>query len=273
MNVPVSSDGVLKRAFCIAGVLSIAGLFSLAIDGPASTAGREFFARTSWKYVFWEWAELFGDGIGVILYTLVIFIAFRESRPYLPRVLICAFGAGLLADLIKVFVVRLRPRAFHLDGSAFDSILGFRPWLAMQDARFVWDSATQSFPSAHTATAFGFAVGLGWLFPRARLLFVALASLVACQRVVVGANFPSDVLVGAAVGCAFAACCLDRDVIAWRMDAWEATLRMGRWRAQEASGSACCVPIAEVEETLAVDSKLTRQQKLTGWKESRARSA
>ena len=144
LNVPVSADGVLKRAYRVAGVLCLAALLALAVDGPVSDAGRGFFARTSWRYVFWEWAELFGDGIGVILYTLVIFMASRAARPYLPRVLICAFGAGLSADLVKVFVVRLRPRAFHFDGNAFESVLGFRPWLAVQDARFALDSATQS---------------------------------------------------------------------------------------------------------------------------------
>ena len=87
------------------------------------------------------------------------------------------------------------------------------------------DSGLQSFPSAHTATAAGLAMGLAWLFPRGRWMFSALAALVACQRVVVGAHFPSDTMVGAAVGCVVAACFIDRRVLGPHFDAWEARQR------------------------------------------------
>ncbi len=238
MKAPVSVDGMLKQACRVAAGLVLLGLVALVVDVPVSVAGRGLVARTPWGYAFWEWAELFGDGIGVALYSLVIFMAFRVARPYLPRVLICAFGSGLLADLIKAMVVRYRPRAFELGDSAFQSFLGFRPWLVARDSSLAWDSATQSFPSAHTATAFGFAVGLGWLFPRSRKPLLVLASLVACQRVVVGAHFPSDVLVGAAVGWVFAAFCIDREGLGRRMDAWETRLRAGQGKRDRVSESA-----------------------------------
>ncbi len=62
-------------------------------------------------------------------------------------------------------------------------------------------SASQSFTSAHTATAVGLALGLGWLFPRGRWLFVGFAVLVAMQRIVGPYHFVSDTLWGAAIGC------------------------------------------------------------------------
>jgi membrane-associated phospholipid phosphatase len=62
-------------------------------------------------------------------------------------------------------------------------------------------SPGQSFPSAHTATAVGFAAALTWLYPQGRLLFPLLAVLVGCQRIACGAHYLSDVLVGAAAGC------------------------------------------------------------------------
>jgi undecaprenyl-diphosphatase len=223
--IPTSTEGVPRRAVRVAAALCAAGLLVLALDASISVKARGLMATTRWQYVFWEWAELFGDGLGVILYVLVIFLACRATRPYLPRVLICALGAGLLADLIKVLVVRLRPRAFDLGTGAWESFVGFRPWLAFQDSRLLWDSGTQSFPSAHTATAFGFAMGLGWLFPRWRWPVLVLAALVACQRVVVGAHFPSDVLVGAAVGHLLAALCLEPAALGGRLDAWETRAR------------------------------------------------
>ena len=58
----------------------------------------------------------------------------------------------------------------------------------------------QAFPSAHSATAFGFALGLSWLFPKGRWYFFALAILAASQRVLSLAHWTSDVFFGAAVG-------------------------------------------------------------------------
>jgi undecaprenyl-diphosphatase len=69
-------------------------------------------------------------------------------------------------------------------------------------------SKMQAFPSAHTATAFGLAIGLTWLYPRGRWLFATFAVLVACQRIQSGAHFLSDTFFGAALGCVVAAVCI-----------------------------------------------------------------
>ena len=112
----------------------------------------------------------------------------------------CAYLPGLMANLIKLTVVRTRPHAFDFQNHAASSFGG---WFPMASA----GSAGQSFPSAHTATAVGLAVGLAWVYPRARGFFAALAVLVACQRVAAKFHFPSDVLVGAALGLLIAASC------------------------------------------------------------------
>ena len=73
----------------------------------------------------------------------------------------------------------------------------FGPWLPLGSL----GSASQSFPSAHTATAVGLAISLAYVYPAARWLFCVLPLLVAYQRMDSGAHFLSDVLCGAAVGC------------------------------------------------------------------------
>jgi membrane-associated phospholipid phosphatase len=64
----------------------------------------------------------------------------------------------------------------------------------------VVSSSLQSFPSAHTAAAFGLAVGLGVLFPQGRRWWLLLAAGCGLQRVMASRHFPSDVLVGAGIG-------------------------------------------------------------------------
>jgi undecaprenyl-diphosphatase len=53
--------------------------------------------------------------------------------------------------------------------------------------------------------AAGLAAALSWKYPRAAWFFAALAIAAATQRVATSAHYPSDVLLGAALGLAGAA--------------------------------------------------------------------
>lgn len=59
---------------------------------------------------------------------------------------------------------------------------------------------TTSFPSGHTASAFAFAVAASRELPPAAALLIPLAATVGYSRVYVGVHYPSDVLLGAALG-------------------------------------------------------------------------
>lgn len=61
-----------------------------------------------------------------------------------------------------------------------------------------------SFPSGHTLHAFSFALLLSAFYPALAPLLWSFAALVGLSRVVLGLHFPSDVLIGAAVGTATA---------------------------------------------------------------------
>ncbi|MER5888754.1 phosphatase PAP2 family protein [Streptomyces sp. NPDC001941] len=67
---------------------------------------------------------------------------------------------------------------------------------------------TTSFPSGHAASAAAFATGVCMEYPVAGLVIAPLAATVAFSRVYVGVHYPSDVLVGIAlgVGAAVATC-------------------------------------------------------------------
>lgn len=138
-------------------------------------------------------SEPFGNGLGVMLIALGIYVLDPVRRGKLPRVLAMSLGAGMAANGFKLLVARVRPRHFDFSGTLQDT---FGRWLPLGAG----GSARQSFPSAHAATAIGLAIALGWLYPRGRWLFAALALLVACQRMEGGNHYLSDTLVGAAVG-------------------------------------------------------------------------
>ncbi len=74
------------------------------------------------------------------------------------------FGSGIVVNVIKLLVPRLRPRHFDLEQSI---------WQSFEQAMLATErsGAIESFPSGHTATAFGLAIGLSWLWPEGRPVF------------------------------------------------------------------------------------------------------
>ena len=100
-------------------------------------------------------AEVFGHGAGVAAILLTAWVLAPEQRRQLPRVICCAYGAGLAADGMKLLLSRGRP--YKTDLSSITSVWQTFPgWFPL----FSSGSAGQSFTSAHTATAVGLALGL-----------------------------------------------------------------------------------------------------------------
>lgn len=97
-------------------------------------------------------------------------------------------GAGLLDQVVKNVACRARPSA----PQAGDFFCNFPCFPASY--------SYASFPSGHATTAFATAFILAFWYPRLRGPFLGLAVLVGLSRVVLGAHFPSDVLLGAVLG-------------------------------------------------------------------------
>jgi membrane-associated phospholipid phosphatase len=154
-------------------------------------------------------SEAFAYGGTVAL--IILMAATLDGRRWrvVPRLAITAFGAGLLADGVKLLIARERPSIANLSGHFFDTFVG---WLPL----FQGNHRLQSFPSGHTATAVGLAIALSTLYPRGWWLFASIAALSGFQRIESESHFLSDVLVGAAIGCLIGAACTPRS-------------RLGRW--------------------------------------------
>lgn len=165
---------------------------------------------------FLNFSEVFGHGFGVatILLSAAVldptlggwraaprFLWLPVSRSFVQMVA-TAFAGGIIANMIKATLVdRVRPRAADLS-AAVSALATFGDSVA---ATITSHSDVNSFPSGHAATAAGLAAALAGRYPRGSLLFTALATAAAAQRVSSSAHYPSDVFLGAALGLACAA--------------------------------------------------------------------
>ncbi|MBI3862805.1 MAG: phosphatase PAP2 family protein [Planctomycetia bacterium] len=135
--------------------------------------------------------EPFGQPAAVLAVSIAVWMCAGPGRGAAYRILAGSFGAGLVVDLLKITVARIRPRHFHFQGTVSDTFHSFLPGPG--------DSHFQSWPSGHTAMAVGFCLALSAIFPRGRWLFIVLAVLVAFQRIESGSHYLSDTLFATAV--------------------------------------------------------------------------
>jgi undecaprenyl-diphosphatase len=106
-----------------------------------------------------------------------------------------------------------------------------RPYIAHPDLHlFIAPSHDSSFPSDHATAAFAIATALLLRHRKAGLAALALATLLALARVVVGTHYPSDVAAGAAIGVAAA-------LILWHPSVRTPMHRLADWAGRVYDGS------------------------------------
>lgn len=166
---------------------------------------------------FFDLTEVFAHGFGVALIGLTMLVLMKDQWRRVVRVLVCAYGSGLAANVVKLFITRKRPNGYFFDQLPESVWQTFEGWTLLEPL----NRAIHSFPSGHAATGVGFAIGLTWLFPRGRWVFALFALLAALQRVVSGAHFVSDTCASAVVACLFAGVCLDSRLLGRWFDRFE----------------------------------------------------
>lgn len=132
--------------------------------------------------------RFFGDGAPLALLTLLAFAAAPKKKAVATLALVVALLSGLIVDRAKTLTARNRP--FDMQG---------RP------AQASWNSAenngrNSSFPSGHSATAFGFARGMALAFPPVAPVAYLAAAGTAMSRMHELRHYLSDCAVGGLVG-------------------------------------------------------------------------
>jgi membrane-associated phospholipid phosphatase len=208
------------------GGLLLVSAAVLPLDAPFA----RWCAQIEWPAAFEKLlllSEVFGHAIGILVIGLLVFQLDPVRRWAAPRLVFTALGAGVVADVVKLFIARARPRHCELEKCAWDMVAGF---LAPGSAGI----SHQSFPSGHAAAAVALAFALVALYPRGRSIFFSLAVLASVQRLVEGSHYLTDIFVGAAIGALVAALCLEVGPVATLFDrretAWrELAARWSRW--------------------------------------------
>jgi membrane-associated phospholipid phosphatase len=206
----------------LCGGAVILAVLLLPFDGAISTFVTQFRPGGDLKREL-ELLQQFGSPTTMIVCALLIW---RLDPRMLARMLDWLLAAGLTwaaVFALKVSLGRPRPKFLgeHLN------FLG--PWntYTVQEGdppRHAWeilaDDVTEiwSMPSSHTAFAVVAAVCLTRMYPRLRPIAIVMALLVGVCRVLLKAHYPSDVLVGAAIGYAIAEVCMSRSLGVRLMD-------------------------------------------------------
>lgn len=124
--------------------------------------------------------------------------------PDFVRFIAATITGGLLVDILKISVTRIRPRAANLDAvsSAFEtfSTAALADPTVAAHAAGLHRTDLMSFPSGHSAIATGFAAALIWKYPHGWPAFIPFAALAVAQRLFASAHYPSDTAMGVALG-------------------------------------------------------------------------
>jgi len=175
--------------FLIVLAITLAFLSYLFLD---KTLAAYFSTNPQSIEIIFSYITTLGLSQYYLIPSFLLFLIFIKKNNAISKASLFIFLSvsisGILSIVIKMIFARYRP--YMLFGG--DHLYGFS-W-------FDYGYLVNSFPSGHTTTAFSAFVGFCFLFPRYKILFLLLATLIAFSRVVLDVHYLSDVIMGALLG-------------------------------------------------------------------------
>ena len=144
----------------------------------------------SGKWLFLDWlAVFFADYLGYFVFLAFLILVFKE-RNRREKIYFFSFvffslilARGIIAEAIKFFISR--PRPFF--------VLNFQPLIDS-------NGISASMPSGHAVFYFALATAVFLFNGKTGRWFFGAAFLIGLARIFTGVHWPTDILVGAAIG-------------------------------------------------------------------------
>jgi membrane-associated phospholipid phosphatase len=163
----------------IAGSVLIAGGLVFALDRDISGKMKQ---ANDFNNTVFDAANYLGDGVFVLAANSFLFLGGQKEKNTAQLVIESVLVSGAITQVVKIGLGRTRP-----SGTA--DPYQFLPF----------SFSNQSMPSGHSSVAFSWAAIIGDTYDIGWLTYT-VAGLVAWARVYKNAHWPSDVLIGGAIG-------------------------------------------------------------------------
>jgi membrane-associated phospholipid phosphatase len=155
-----------------------------------------FFLLNTYHNKFFDWFFIIYTNVGDGLFSIAVFLLLLKLRRPLPgwEIVFTFLLSGLIAQVVKNIFPMPRPKTLLGDSGYAHFIDG------------ITHVGNASFPSGHSASAFGLALILSIYQKNKKIsmLYFFAAGLVCYSRIYLGQHFLKDVLAGSAIGVASA---------------------------------------------------------------------
>lgn len=143
------------------------------------------------NYSFDLVAVFFAGYAGYILVAVVLLLWFLKKDAATRRLILLAMASAVAARFVVVELIRFfysRPRPFEV----------------LDIIQLIRHGSGHSFPSGHAAFYFALSTGVYLYNKKIGIAFLITSALIGLARIYAGLHWPSDILVGAAIGIAVA---------------------------------------------------------------------